>query len=104
MTRWSGTATSWSQTATLASASGRPSSAGRPTPNPVGGYEYARDITDDEQAQYIVRAYQMMKAWGWVGPAFLWNLNYNLTAPGKELAAFGIAGRPAQAALQGMPK
>ena len=74
------------------------------TPNPVGGYEYARDVSQDEQAQYIVRAYQMMKAWGWVGPAFLWNLNYNLTAPGKELAAFGIAGRPAYAALQAMPK
>jgi hypothetical protein len=74
------------------------------TPNPVGGYEYARDNSDDEQAQFIVRAYQMMKGWGWVGPAFLWNLNYNLTAPGKELAAFGIAGRPAFGALQAMPK
>ncbi len=74
------------------------------TPNPVGGYEYARDNSDEEQAQYIVRAYQMMKGWGWVGPAFLWNLNYNLTAPGKELAAFGIAGRPAYGALQAMPK
>jgi hypothetical protein len=74
------------------------------TPNPVGGYEYARDNGEDEQAQFIVRAYQMMKGWGWVGPAFLWNLNYNLTAPGKELAAFGIAGRPAYGSLQGMPK
>ena len=74
------------------------------TSSPVSGYEYARDITEQEQAEYIVRSYQMMKSWGWVGPAFLWNLNYNLTAPGKELAAFGIAGRPAWAALANMPK
>jgi hypothetical protein len=74
------------------------------TPNPHGGYEYARDVTDQEQAEYIVRAYQIMKGWGWVGPAFLWNLNYNLTAPDKELAAFGIAGRSAYGALQAMPK
>jgi len=32
----------------------------------------------------------MMKGWaGWA--RLLWNSNYNLTAPGKELAAFGIA-------------
>ncbi|MGQ9841001.1 MAG: SH3 domain-containing protein [Anaerolineae bacterium] len=73
-------------------------------PNPVPGYEYARDVTLDEQAQYFVRAYQMMKGWGWVGPAFLWNLNFNITNPGTELAAFGIAGRPAYSALQSMPK
>jgi len=73
-------------------------------PNPVAGYEYARDITPDEQAQYLVRAYQMAKAWGWVGPMFLWNLNFNITNPGTELAAFGIANRPAYSALAGMPK
>jgi hypothetical protein len=74
------------------------------TGSPHPGYEYAAQNTADEQAQFIVRAYQMMKSWGWVGPAFLWNLNYNLTAPDKELAAFGIAGRPAYSALQSMPK
>jgi hypothetical protein len=72
--------------------------------NPVAGYEYARDVTAEEQAQYLTRAYQMAKAWGWVGPMFLWNLNFGITNPGTELAAFGIANRPAQAALAGMPK
>jgi len=72
--------------------------------HPVPGYEYARDNTPDEQAQFLVRSYQMMKAWGWVGPAFLWNLNFNITNPGSELAAFGIANRPAYGALQAMPK
>lgn len=72
--------------------------------HPVPGYEYARDNTLEEQAQFFVRAYQMMKSWGWVGPAFLWNLNFHITNPGTELAAFGIAGRPAYSALQNMPK
>jgi hypothetical protein len=72
--------------------------------NPVPGYEYALYNSEQDQANYIVRAYQMMRNYGWVGPAFLWNLNYNITHPGSELAAFGIQGRPAYGALQGMPK
>jgi hypothetical protein len=72
--------------------------------NPVPGYEYARDNTPDEQARFLVQAYQMAKGWGWVGPMFLWNLNFGITNPGTELAAFGIANRPAYAALANMPK
>lgn len=74
------------------------------TPYPHPGYEYAAQNTEQEQAEFIVRAYQMAKSWGWVGPMFLWNLDYNITAPDKELAAFGIMGRPAQGALAGMAK
>jgi uncharacterized protein YraI len=74
------------------------------TSSPVAGYEYARDITPEEQAQFLVQAYQMAKNWGWVGPMFLWNLNFGITNPGTELAAFGIAGRPAEGALASMPK
>ena len=72
--------------------------------SPVPGYEYAAYNSEDQQAQYIVRAYQIMKGWGFVGVPFLWNLNYNQSQPGSELAAFGIMGRPAYGALQGMPK
>ncbi|MCX7669234.1 MAG: SH3 domain-containing protein, partial [Anaerolineae bacterium] len=68
------------------------------------GYEYAQDNTLDEQAQWTVRAYQLMRSWGFVGPAFLWNLNYNVTQPGSEMAQWGIMGRPAYAALQAMGK
>ena len=46
----------------------------------------------------------MMRNWGWVGVPFLWNLNYNKSHPGSELAAFGIMGRPAYGILQGMAK
>ena len=42
----------------------------------------------------------MMKAWGWVGPAFLWNLGYTDPDGGQ----WNINGRPAQAALSNMPK
>ncbi len=74
------------------------------TGSPHTGYEYARENTPEEQAQFIVQAYQIAKSWGWVGPMFLWNLDYNITQPSTELAAFGIMGRPAQDALARMPK
>ena len=67
--------------------------------SPVAGYEYAAYNSEQQQAEYIVRAYQMMRNWGWVGPAFLWNLNYNVTHPGSELAQFGIMNRPAYGAI-----
>ncbi len=77
---------------------------------PASGYEYANYNTEQDQATYIVRAYQMAKAWGWVGPMFLWNLNYG-PAAGKfdEKAGFGIvypdwSPRPAFYALANMLK
>ncbi len=79
------------------------------SPTPVLHYEYAADNTLEEQAQYTVRAYQMMKAWGWVGVAFLWNLNFKVVAPGSEMAQWGIVGHnweplPVYNALKAMPK
>jgi spore germination protein YaaH len=76
--------------------------------NPQAGYEYARDNTHQEQAQWIVEAYQQAKQWGWVGSMFLWNLDYGVTAAGTELANFAIltpgGPLPAYSALAGMPK
>jgi hypothetical protein len=72
--------------------------------NPVAGYEYAAYNSEQAQADYITRAYQMMKNWGWVGVAFLWNLNYNATQGGSEMSAFGIQNRPAYVAIQQMPR
>jgi hypothetical protein len=77
---------------------------------PAKNYEYAADNTEDEQAAWLVRAYQMAKNWGWVGPMFLWNLNYGpASGPADEKAAFGIlypnwTPRPAYLALATMPK
>ena len=72
-------------------------------------YRYADDNDFTEQAQWTVEAYQMMKNWGWVGPAFLWNLNFRVIANGTELAQWGIVDPswnplPAYTALAQMPK
>ncbi len=40
------------------------------------GFEFAQDNTLEEQAQYIVQAFQLMRQWGFVRLAFLWNLDY----------------------------
>ena len=75
---------------------------------PHTGYEYAADTTREEQAGWIVEAFGQAKAWGWVGPTFLWNLNYDITRPGSEQAAFGIltsqGPTPAYRALANVPK
>jgi spore germination protein YaaH len=76
--------------------------------NPPAGYEYAADNTYEQQAQWIVQAYQQGKQWGWVGTMFLWNLDYGVTAPGSELSGFALLTPggpvPAYGALAGMPK
>ncbi len=72
-------------------------------------YQYANDNSYDEQAKWTVEAYQMMKNWGWVGPAFLWNLNFRVVADGTEKAQWGIVDNgwgplPVYSALSAMPK
>ncbi len=72
-------------------------------------YLYANDNTYQEQAEWTVKAYQMMRNWGFVGPAFLWNLNFRVVANGTEKAQWGIVGPnwdplPTYNALAGMPK
>jgi|GEM_PF-586874 len=53
-------------------------------------YAYANDNSLEEQKNWTVEAYQMMRGWGWVGPAFLWNLNFRVVANGTEKAQWGI--------------
>ena len=72
-------------------------------------YQYANDNSYEEQAQWTVEAYTMMRNWGWVGPAFLWNLNFRMIADGTEKAQWGIVDAgggplPAYSALAAMPK
>lgn len=71
-------------------------------PNPHPDFQYARNITLEMQAQWLVQAFQMMKAWGWVGVTFLWNLDF--TDLSNETGAFHVLGRPAQSRLAAMPK
>ena len=79
------------------------------SPTPVQHYEYAADNTLQEQADFTVRAFQMMKNWGFVGATFLWNLNYEVVAPGSEMGQWSIVDsgwnpRPVYNALKSMPK
>ncbi|NJN84375.1 MAG: hypothetical protein HC802_20240, partial [Caldilineaceae bacterium] len=72
-------------------------------------YAYANDNSLEEQAAWTVEAYQIMKAWGWVGPAILWNLNFRVVADGTEKAQWGIVRNdyspmPVYSALKSMPK
>lgn len=68
------------------------------SPQPYPGYEYQRRVTEQQQADWSVQAYQIMANSGYVGVAFLWNLNYNH----GEMQTFAIVGRPAYDALRAM--
>ena len=76
------------------------------------GFEFAWDNTLEEQAQWDVEAFQLMRQWGFVHLAFLWNLDYSQkggigeTDPNApySLIDFTGAGRPAFFALGEMPK
>ena len=70
------------------------------TGSPYPGYEYATYNSEQQQGEYIVRAYEIMRSWGWVGVAFLWNLNYN----NGEQAAFRTMGRSAYGMIKGIAK
>jgi hypothetical protein len=74
------------------------------------GYEFANDLTEQQQADYIVRAYTWSRNWGHAGAMFLWNLNFWPAAGAEnEMAKYGIvrgdwSPRPAYIALRNMPK
>jgi polysaccharide biosynthesis protein PslG len=75
------------------------------------GFEFAKDNSLQDQANYTVQAFQLMRQWGFVKIAFLWNLNFNGTAdsenfdnvPYSILDSVGMP-RPAFNALGAMPK
>ncbi|HUE75767.1 MAG TPA: hypothetical protein VMP10_02975, partial [Chloroflexota bacterium] len=72
-------------------------------------YGYANDNSPEEQAAWTVEAYNYMRQSGFVGAAFLWNLNFRVVADGTEKAQWGIVTNtwqplPAYNALKAMPK
>jgi hypothetical protein len=81
--------------------------------NPVApnGYEYARTITEQQQATWLPGLFQYAKAnYPWMGTMFVWNLNYQAIVPQTdEKWGFGVlradySPRPAYTALATMPK
>lgn len=86
------------------------------TRNNTPGYEFGNSISYQNQANYVIRAFQLAKNnySPWLTGMFVWQLNYAVTwkASGNELheqASYGMINgdyspRPAYLALQAMPK
>lgn len=76
---------------------------------PAPGYEYAAQVSEQEHATYLTRAFELVKqSYPYIGVMFVWNLNYN-GAPGDEKSAWSVLyqdwnPRPAYHALAAMPK
>ncbi len=49
--------------------------AGTPQP-PLPGTEYMNDVSEWQQAEYTLRAFEMGQNRAWAGPMMLWNLNF----------------------------
>jgi hypothetical protein len=70
------------------------------------GWEYAREVSEEQQADYVVRAFRMGEERPWVGPMFLWNLNLaTIWGPADPVSAYSLlrpggSYRPAYVALR----
>lgn len=77
---------------------------------PSPGYEYATDVSEAQQADYIAGAYRWAAEWGHAGTLVLWNLNmWPLVGAESEMAKFSIlrgdwSPRPAYTAIRALPK
>jgi hypothetical protein len=55
------------------------------------GWEYATHVSEEEQAAYIVEAFQMGQALDGVGPMILWNLNIaTIWGPTRAQSAYSL--------------
>jgi uncharacterized protein YraI len=73
------------------------------------GYEFANDNTLEEQAAWTVQAYELLRAAGYVGAAFLWNLDGAISNPNGSASMWSAVDaswnpRPVYTALQQMAK
>ena len=70
------------------------------------GWEYGREVSEAQQADYVVRAFWMGDERPWVGPMFLWNLNLAaIWGSGNPVSAYSLlrpdgSYRPAYIALR----
>lgn len=80
--------------------------------NPFPEFAYAKDTTDQQQARYLARAFEIGKSAGYVSAMFVFNLNYAATSDQADRfgnRAFAILNpdgtpRPAYVELAAMPK
>lgn len=72
------------------------------------GWEYAREVTEDDQAAYLLRSIALRRDRGWVGPLMIWNLNVApLLGADRSESAYGLIRpdgslRPAYQQLRGI--
>ena len=75
-------------------------------PMDTTGWEYGREVSEAQQADYIVRAFRMGEERPWVGPMFLWNVNLaTIWGSGDPVSAYSLlrpdsSYRPAYIALR----
>ncbi len=81
------------------------------TKNEAPGYEYGALVSEESQAQYLVRAFQRAKtAYPWMGVMSVWQLNFApIVGPQDEKGPWGLlradwSTRPSYDALKLMPK
>lgn len=82
------------------------------TANEAEGYEYGADVSDQDQADYLTRAFEIARTdWAeWCEGLFVWNLNFSVvTEPSDEKFPWSVLNadfspRPAYDALRAMPK
>jgi hypothetical protein len=73
----------------------------------TAGWDYARDVTESDQAAYLLRAIALRRDRAWVGPLIIWNLNIApLLGPERSESAYSLlrpdgAARPAYQQLRG---
>jgi hypothetical protein len=78
------------------------------TPGP--GQEFAAFNSEQDQADYIVRAFEIARNdWPWMGVMFLWNLQFSVDDPNDKKGYWSVLNpdwspRPAYTALKEMPK
>ena len=71
------------------------------------GWEYAREVTEANQAAYLLRALQLRRERAWVGPMIIWNINIApLLGPESSQSAYSFlrpdgSERPAYQQLRG---
>jgi hypothetical protein len=81
------------------------------TTNSAPGYEYGAQISEQLQAQYLTRAFEIARnEWPWMGVMLVWNLNFAVVVgPDDEKGPWGVlrsdwSHRPAYDALKDFPK
>jgi hypothetical protein len=81
------------------------------TKNEAPGYEYGDVISEELQAQYIVRAFEKgQRDYPWMGVMFLWTLNHSVVVPpSDEKYPWSVirgdwSPRPSYIAVKNMPK